>query len=156
MKDIFTASLFVPNCTRGFAIMLLKDKRIVYVEDDMRNRKLVEILVTAEGATIWFERWGIPATALATVMGYWPLDLILLDLMLPHGYSGYDIYAMLRRQPLLDTVPIVMLSAADATAEMPKARQMGFSSYITKPIDSDQFAQQLKTIIDGQPVWIVA
>lgn len=133
--------------------MLLKDKRIVYIEDDIRNRKLVEMLVTAEGGTIWFERWGIPSTALATVVGYWPLDLVLLDLMFTHGYTGYDIYAMLRRQPLLNSVPIVIVSAADAMVEIPKARHLGLTSYIAKPIDSDIFVQQLKAIMDGQAVW---
>lgn len=135
--------------------MLLKNKRIVYIEDDVRNRKLVDMLVTAEGATIWFERWGIPGTALATVLGYFPVDLILLDLMFPHGYSGYDIYTILRKQVVLNNVPIVMLSAADGTTEMPKARQIGLSSYIAKPIDSDLFAQQLKDILDGQSIWTV-
>jgi DNA-binding response OmpR family regulator len=133
--------------------MLLKDKRIVYIEDDLRNRKLVEMLVTEEGATIWFERWGVPSTALATVIAYWPIDLILLDLMFTHGYSGYDIYSMLRHQALLSKVPIVMVSAADAEVEMFKARQLGLTGYIAKPIDSDLFAQQLKDIMDGQAVW---
>jgi CheY-like chemotaxis protein len=136
--------------------MLLKDKRIVYVEDDARNRKLVEMLVTAEGGKIWFERWGISATALAAIIAYWPVDLILLDLMFSHGYSGYDIFAVVRKQPLLDAVPIVMVSAADAVIEMPRARQLGFSGYIAKPIDSDQFAQQLKAIMDGEPIWTIA
>jgi CheY-like chemotaxis protein len=133
--------------------MLLKDKRIVYIEDDLQNRKLVEMLVTTAGATIWFERWGSPPTALATVLGYLPLDLILLDLMFHTGYTGYDIYTLLHRQPLIEGVPIIMISAADAMTEMPKARKLGLASYIAKPIDSDQFAQQLRSILDGQAIW---
>ncbi|MBN1430308.1 MAG: response regulator [Anaerolineae bacterium] len=136
--------------------MLLKNKRIVYIEDDLRNRKLVELLVTAEGADIWFERWGTPGTALAIVMGYQPLDLILLDLMFTRGYDGYDIYAALRKQSEFDSVPIVMVSAADAAVEIPKARRLGLTSYIAKPIDSDLFAQQLKDIMDGHAIWVNA
>lgn len=136
--------------------MLLKNKRIVYIEDDLRNRKLVEMLVTAEGADIFFERWGTPGTALAIVMGYRPLDLILLDLMFTRGYDGYDIYTLLRKQRELKNVPIVIVSAADAAVEIPKARQLGLSGYIAKPIDSEQFAQQLKDIMDGQSIWTIA
>ena len=84
------------------------------------------------------------------------MDIILLDLKFPHRYNGCDIYAMLRGEPLLEKIPIVMLSAADATAEIPKACLLGFSSYMTKPIDSDRFARQLKDIMDGQAIWTIS
>ena len=98
----------------------------------------------------------MPGTALSVVLGYSPLDLILLDLMFPNGFSGYDIFKELRKLPQLDDVPIVMISAADAEIEMRKARQVGLDSYIAKPIDSEQFSQQLKAIMDGEAVWTVS
>ena len=136
--------------------MLLDGKRIVYVEDDSRNRQLVEMILTGEGAKVWLDRWGAPALALSAVIGHMPLDMILLDLMFANGYSGYDIYAELRKQYTLDKVPIVMISAADASIEMPKARQLGLDSYIVKPIDADHFAHQIKSILEGQPIWQLA
>ena len=136
--------------------MLLDGKRIVYVEDDSRNRQLVEMILTGEGAKVWLDRWGAPALALSAVIGHMPLDMILLDLMFANGYSGYDIYAELRKQYTLDKVPVVMISAADASIEMPKARQLGLDSYIVKPIDADHFAHQIKSILEGQPIWQLA
>ncbi len=133
--------------------MLLQNKRIVYIEDEARNRTIVEMLLKAEGAKIWFERWGVPNLSVSTIMAFWPLDLILLDLMLPNGYTGYDVYAELRKQSMLDDVPIVIVSAADASIEMPKARRLGLTSYLSKPIDADQFPQQIKAILDGQAIW---
>lgn len=133
--------------------MLLHNKRMLYVEDDQRNRKLVEMLLTAEGAEVFFERWGIPSLSMAVVLNHLPLDLILLDLMFPHGYSGYDIFAFLRKQPMLDSVPIIIVSAADPQVEMIRARELGLSGYIGKPLDSYLFAQQVKDIIEGKPVW---
>lgn len=133
--------------------MLLQDRRILYVEDDQRNRKLVEMLLTGEGAKVFFERWGVPSLALAAVLNHLPLDLILLDLMFPHGYSGYDIFRFLRKQPMLNSVPIIMISAADPQAEMMQARELGLSGYIAKPLDSYLFAQQIRDIIEGKPVW---
>jgi len=136
--------------------MLLDGKRIVYVEDDSRNRQLVEMILTGEGAKVWLDRWGAPALALSAVIGHMPLDMILLDLMFANGYSGYDIYAELRKQYTLDKVPVVMISAADASIEMPKARLLGLDSYIVKPIDADHFAHQIKSILEGQPIWQLA
>lgn len=135
--------------------MLLDGKRIIYIEDDPRNRQLIDMILTGEGAQVWFETWGIPGLALTTVLAHWPVDLILLDLMFPKGFNGYDIYLELRKHPTLRLVPVVMISAADAAVEMPRARQLGLASYLAKPIDADRFASQLKTILDGQPIWQV-
>lgn len=133
--------------------MLLQNKRILYVEDDQRNRKLVEMLLTGEGAGVFFERWGVPSLSMAVVLNHLPLDLILLDLMFPHGYSGYDIFKFLKKQPVLDGVPMVIISAADPQVEMMRARELGLSGYIAKPLDSYLFAQQVRDIIEGKPVW---
>jgi CheY-like chemotaxis protein len=133
--------------------MLLQNKRIMYIEDDARNRKLVDLILTSEGARVWFERWGAPALSLTAVLSYMPLDIILLDLMFPHGFSGYDVYRILRQQSPLQDVPLVVVSAADPSVEMPKARSLGIANYIAKPIDATCFAQQIQDIIAGTRVW---
>jgi CheY-like chemotaxis protein len=134
--------------------MLLENKKIVYIEDDPRNRDLVQLLLSAEGATIWFERWGTPATSLSTILTHMPLDLILLDLMFAHGYSGYLIFDVLKRQGILERVPVVMISASDPSLEMPKARQVGLSGYIAKPVDATNFAKLIQDAIAGEKVWV--
>ncbi len=133
--------------------MLLQGRRILYIEDDPRNRRLVELLLGAAGAQVRVERWGVPAMALSAVAEHLPLDLILLDLMFSSGFSGYDVFRTLRQQAGLDTVPIVMVSAAEAGLEMPRARQAGLSGYVAKPIDALLFPQQVLDAIKGQPVW---
>ncbi len=135
-------------------LVILEGKRIVYIEDDMRNRTLTDMILSAEGARLWFERWGLPATALTTVINHLPLDMILLDLMFPNGYTGYDIFAELRMVPELDEVPIVMVSASDAAIEIPRAKAAGLSAYIPKPIDAEIFPAQLKAIMEGDTMWL--
>lgn len=138
----------------GEDLMLLTGKRIVYIEDDMRNRTLVDMILSAEGARLWLERWGLPGTALTTVIGHLPLDMILLDMMFPNGFTGYDIFNELRKLPELDDVPIVMVSAADASVEMPRAKAAGLTAYIPKPIDAEVFPAQLKAIMEGDSIWM--
>ena len=133
--------------------MLLKNKRILYIEDDDRNRRLVEMVLASEGAQVWFEKWGLPAMTLSAVINHMPLDVILLDLMFRHGFSGYDIFEALRHQPELSGVPVVIVSAADPSIEMPKARDLGIPNYIAKPIDATVFPRQIHNIIEGQSVW---
>ena len=133
--------------------MILNGKRIIYIEDDLRNRIMVQTLLEAEGAKTMFERWGTPGTALSVIAGYLPVDLILLDLMLGYGYSGYDILHAIRQQPMFQGIPVVMISAADASVEMPKARDLGVASYLSKPIDAPLFAHQIADILAGTSIW---
>jgi CheY-like chemotaxis protein len=82
-----------------------------------------------------------------------PIDLILLDLMLPGGRSGYDIFDEIRAHSQFDAVPIVAVSATDPTLAIPRAHQKGFAGFISKPVDDELFPQQLSDLIDGGQVW---
>jgi DNA-binding response OmpR family regulator len=62
------------------------------------------------------------------------IDLILLDLAFPRGLSGYDIYDDIQAIQELKAIPIVVVTAADLSVEMPKARQKGLNGFISKPL----------------------
>ncbi|MEL7436170.1 MAG: response regulator, partial [Chloroflexota bacterium] len=55
--------------------------------------------------------------------------------------------------PKLKDIPVVAVSSADATAEMNKARRLGFRGFISKPIDVALFPKQVRQVIDGLDVW---
>ena len=131
--------------------MLLKGKKIFIVEDNLSNKAIMQMLLEQDGAKVAFDRWG--AEALAKLLAALPLDLILLDLMLPGHLTGYDICQQIRRIETFRDIPIVAVSAADASTAIPKAQEMGFSGFISKPIDFLRFTKQIKTIVDGTPVW---
>lgn len=132
--------------------MLLKDKRIFYIEDDLKNRSIVQAILEQAGARFSFERWGKDET-LQRLHDFSPVDIILLDLMFPDHVSGYDIYARIRADSQFAAVPILIVSAADPAIEMPKARKLGLSGFIAKPIDFRLFPQQIADCLAGQAVW---
>lgn len=131
--------------------MSLKDKRIFMVEDDYSNMAVIETLLKEAGAIITFEKWG--NRTLTRLAEFTPVDAILLDLMLPLGISGFQLYDMIRADAQFANVPIVAVSAADPAVAMKKARQVGFSGFISKPINHEVFADQIASIIGGQSVW---
>ncbi len=133
--------------------MSLANKRIFIVEDNVHNRVVYKIALTRHGAQLDFDPWGRQTLQKMSALEH--IDLIVLDLMLPSGYSGYDIYAKIRNIPEFDDVPIVAVSAADPSVAIPKTREMGFSGFITKPIDDDLFPEQIVKIINGEQVWDV-
>lgn len=62
-------------------------------------------------------------------------DIILISLSLPES-SGFILFQMLRASMRTKAIPILGLSVKNATEEQVRAQQLGFSSIITKPIDS--------------------
>jgi CheY-like chemotaxis protein len=131
--------------------MLLNGKHVFIVEDNLQNRVIFQMSLMRHGAVVEFERWG--KDALFRLQNSPPLDIIVLDLMLADGYSGFDIFEAIRALPKFDAVPIVAVSAMDPSVALPKTRAKGFSGFIAKPIDNRLFPQQLAQIIEGKAVW---
>lgn len=132
--------------------MLLKGKRIFYVEDNVENRAIAQLILERHGAKVDFERWGGAGT-LIRLKAFMPVDLILLDLMFPENVTGYDIFELIRRQPAFAHIPVVAISAADPSVEMQKVRTKGFNGFISKPINLVQFPQQIVSVMEGKRVW---
>ncbi len=132
--------------------MLLKNRRIFYIEDNVQNRSIVQLLLEQHGAKINFERWG-GKDALVRLAATLPIYLILLDLMFPYNVSGYDVFDAIRADGRFAGIPIVAISAADPSIEMPKARAKGFQGYISKPVNLLQFPHQIAAVIEGEKVW---
>lgn len=130
----------------------LKNKRFFYVEDDVTNRAIVQLILERQGASLQFERWG-GNDAIARLHDFMPVDLIMLDLMLPEHVSGYDVFWAIRQDPSFGHIPIVALSAADPAIEMPKTRALGFAGFISKPISLRDFPSQIAALLAGEFVW---
>lgn len=131
--------------------MLLDGKRIFVVEDDSSNLAIIRTILLRHGASAPFDVWG--SGTIETIRNSLPIDLILLDLALPRGISGYDIFDDLRNYPDLSHIPVVIVTAADPSTEMVKARQKGVNGFISKPIKYNTFAESLVKVLDGETVW---
>ncbi len=104
---------------------------VLVVDDDPRNRKLLEILVQAEGHTVRSVDSG--AAALAAIAEGAP-GLVLLDVMMP-GMDGFDVLRRLKADPLLSAIPVVMVTALDDDAARARLHAAAASRVITKPVD---------------------
>jgi two-component system, chemotaxis family, response regulator Rcp1 len=72
-------------------------------------------------------------------------DLILLDLNLPKK-SGREVLAELRNTPDLANVPVVVLTSSRTHQQILQAENLHVESYLTKPIDHEQFTQVVKSL----------
>jgi CheY-like chemotaxis protein len=129
----------------------LQGKKIFILEDDVNNLAVVTSMLRRYGATIYFDSWGVDTAQ--TIKAFMPIDIILLDIHLPGGVTGYDVYDAIQEMPELSGVPIVAVTASDPDREMRKAKEKGFSGYITKPIRTKSFVRSLLAILNGDEVW---
>jgi CheY-like chemotaxis protein len=74
-------------------------------------------------------------------------DLILLDLNLP-GKSGHEVLIDIKTDPMLKTIPVVILTTSEDEGDIMRTYQGHANCYITKPIDLNGMVKILLTIQD--------
>jgi DNA-binding response OmpR family regulator len=74
-----------------------------------------------------------------------PLDLILLDIMLPHG-SGLDLLAELRELPHRRATPVFMLTAKGQIADRERAAALGATDFLTKPFSPKKLLARINAL----------
>lgn len=82
-------------------------------------------------------------------------SLIVLDLMLP-GMSGMELCRRLRREPLTEATPIIMLTAKAAEADKIAGLEIGADDYIVKPFSTKELMARVRAVLrrvekDEQP-----
>lgn len=131
--------------------MQLTGKHIFIVEDNMQNSVIMKVLLEASGAKVSQDRMGV--NTIARMKEADPIDLVILDLMLAKGRSGYDVFDDMQTDPELAKVPVVIVSASDPALEMKKARQKGLQGFISKPIQNHNFSRNIANVLRGEEVW---
>ena len=71
--------------------------------------------------------------------------MILLDLRLPK-VDGYQVCQTLKGNPITSGIPIIMLTALNATPNKIKGIEFGADDYVDKPFDLDELAARIKMV----------
>jgi DNA-binding response OmpR family regulator len=116
--------------------------RILVIEDSDAIRRMIETLVSARG----HEVEGVPtgAKGIDAAIARTP-DAILLDLMLPGSFDGFEVCRRLREADATKAVPIIVISALDDEAAKQKAQEAGANAYYTKPFSPTALLKELET-----------
>jgi len=104
-------------------------RRILVVEDDVDNRRIVTKVLTGEGYDVVEAATG--AAALAAVQEQRP-DLIIMDLALP-GIDGWEASRRIKATPDSADIPIIALTAFAMRGDEERARAAGCDAYVPKP-----------------------
>lgn len=71
-----------------------------------------------------------------------PPDLVILDLMLPK-LNGFEVLKLVKTDPLLEALPIVILTAKGQAHDRQLALEIGASAFITKPFSNRDILDQI-------------
>ncbi len=121
-----------------------KFRTILYAEDNPANLRLVErALHQISNLKMLSANSGELCLDLA--VAHKP-DIILLDINLP-GIDGYEVFKRLKMLKETKAIPIIAVSAHAMPRDIEKGLSLGFSDYITKPIDIQNFIEKVCTIL---------
>ena len=116
---------------------------ILIVDDDGRSRKLLELLLKAEG---YHTRTAANGEDALTSINGSPPDLILLDVMMP-GISGHELAVMLKARPDVANIPIIMITAGHDGDSRLAGLTAGAEEFLTKPIDRTELCLRVRNLL---------
>jgi CheY-like chemotaxis protein len=121
------------------------------IDDDANNANILAQLLTWEGLSYTEILNSVEVeNILPSIQN---VDVIFLDLEMP-DIDGYMVLEMLKLDDRLKTVPIVAYTVH--FGEINNAQQVGFHSFLGKPLNIDLFPVQLARILSGEHVWAIA
>jgi two-component system cell cycle response regulator DivK len=121
----------------------MTERKILYVEDNEYNRKIVRQLLKRSACRLIEAMDGETGVALA--QQELP-DLILMDVQLPK-MSGLDATRQLTTEALTSHIPIIVITSYALSGDRERALQAGASSYLAKPYSPSELLSMVKQFL---------
>jgi CheY-like chemotaxis protein/signal transduction histidine kinase/HAMP domain-containing protein len=126
---------------------MLEGKRILVVDDDMRNLFAVSKVLEEKGLKVLKAEDG--GRALAVLASGEKVDLVLMDIMMP-GMDGYEAMRRIRQQAGFSRLPIIALTAKAMKEDREKCIEAGANDYLAKPVDVDKLLSMMRVWLYGK------
>lgn len=117
--------------------------RILVVDDEERNRRLLVAMLEADGYTATEAADGAQALDLARQS---PPDIVLLDIMMP-GMDGYEVARALKLDAATKAIPVVMVTALDDHDSRLRGLEAGAEEFVTKPVNRNELRIRVRNLL---------
>ncbi|NEQ65936.1 MAG: response regulator [Symploca sp. SIO2D2] len=121
---------------------------VAYIEDSRICIQRMEQILTSNG----YRCLNIedPLQALPMLLEHKP-DLIFLDLVMPIA-NGYEICAQIRRVSAFQEIPVIIITSSDGIVDRVRAKVVGSSGFLNKPIDQQKVLNVLQRYLPAKPL----
>ncbi len=123
----------------------LKGKRVLVVDDDVRNVFALTNALEMQGMEVSFAENG--REGLAALDADPDVDIVLMDVMMPE-MDGYETMGAIRADERFTALPIIALTAKAMRGDREKSLAAGASDYITKPVETDSLLSMMRVWAD--------
>lgn len=119
------------------------EKTVLVVDDEIHIQELIKFNLEKNGFSVLTADNGDDALE---IVENEKVDLIFLDLMLP-GKDGLEVCKSIRRNPSIDSIPIIMITAKGEELDKVLGLELGADDYITKPFSIRELVARAKAIL---------
>ncbi|MFN2198109.1 MAG: response regulator [Anaerolineales bacterium] len=127
-----------------------KDTTVLVVEDNVSNFVLIARMLGYMGIHCEWKTSGYEVVEYADTLPR--VDLVLMDIRLPYE-DGYGALKKVRGSTSLKDTLVVAVTAEASYDQINKAKSAGFDGFLGKPLDPDEFPDQIRRILSGESVW---
>jgi DNA-binding response OmpR family regulator len=120
-------------------------ERVLVVEDNEHAAYLLRTLLERAGYSVVVSPDG--RDALEKLASMEPVDLVMLDLMLPY-VSGYQVLIEARQNPKWRRVPIVVVTARTLEMDAVRALETGANDFVRKPFSPEELVARVRRAIE--------
>jgi CheY-like chemotaxis protein len=120
--------------------------RVLVVDDNEDNLKIIQEILRARGFTVRLARDG--ASALKSLEEERP-DVILLDVMMPE-MDGIEVLDRIRGNPHLAALPVILVTAKGQDEDVLAGYKTGADYYITKPFTARQLLHGIGLVLGSE------
>ena len=145
---VFPLQTGVPRQSRK--LESLKDLPVLVVDDNATNRRVLEEMLVGWGMRPIMSEDGptvLVEMERAAVAGH-PFHLALLDVMMP-DMDGFALAEKIRENTRYSDTALMMLSSVSQAGDTSRARELGITRYLTKPIKQSVLLDAILTVEDG-------
>lgn len=121
-------------------------KTVVVVEDEPDAAELFAEMMRVSGYRVFKSYSSMPAI---TLIAKEKPDVVILDIMMP-DISGLDVLRFIRRDPQLNHIPVIVVSARSMPSNIKEGLEAGATLYLTKPVGYLELKKSVDLVIQGQ------
>ena len=123
-----------------------EEKHILVVDDEPHIGRIIQMKLERGPYRVSLAADG--QQALEVLGGDEPVDLVLLDIMMPF-LSGFDVLERIRSYPHRESTPVIMLTAKGQATDRTRAYELGATDFLTKPFSPNNLLGRIDELFAG-------